>query len=92
MLACLTGHSDRVLAVCADSQGHLLSAALDRSLRMWKPTLTPVTMDGQHQVEITTVTAGFDGSRVLSTDRYLFFCSLSFDAIASNSETGPFQA
>ena len=69
-VACLTGHSDRVLAVAADKEGRVASAGLDRSLRLWAPGATSrLDLSGQHQVEVTCVTAGLDGNWALSTDR-----------------------
>ena len=69
-LACLTGHSDRVLAVAADKEGRLATAGLDRSLRLWAPSLARnMKVTGQHEVEVTSVTTGLDGNWALSADR-----------------------
>ena len=70
VLASLTGHSDRVLAVAANKEGRLATAGLDRSLRLWAPSLaSQEKMTGRHEVEVTCVTAGLDGNWALSTDR-----------------------
>ncbi|KAK7488729.1 hypothetical protein BaRGS_00020026 [Batillaria attramentaria] len=69
-LASLTGHSDRVLAVAVDKDGHVASAGLDNSLRLWAPKLVnTMQVTGQHEAEVTCITAGPDRNVVLSTDR-----------------------
>nr|KAG5700929.1 hypothetical protein BaRGS_034214 [Batillaria attramentaria] len=70
-LASLTGHSDRVLAVAVDKDGHVASAGLDNSLRLWAPKLVnTMQVTGQHEAEVTCITAGPDRNVVLSTDRW----------------------
>ena len=69
-LASLSGHSDRVLAVAADTQGRVVTAGLDRSLRLWSPHLhSDLKISGQHNVEVTSLAAGLDGKSVLTSDR-----------------------
>ena len=73
MLSSLAGHSDRVLGVATDKEGHVASVGLDKSLRLWTPTLTSEKVKGQHQVEVTVITSAGDGGLVLSADRSVYF-------------------
>ena len=53
-LACLTGHSDRVLSVSCGSDNTLCTSSLDNTIRVWKPQLQ-VTADQVkgHDAEVT---------------------------------------
>ena len=59
-LACLTGHSDKVLSVASDTQGHLCSTSLDKSIKLWSPDPAEGTLIGCHDAPVTFVTSASD--------------------------------
>lgn len=56
-MASLTGHSDRVLSVTADSQGQVASCSLDKTVRVWKPKLQDSLDVSKHDAPVTFVTS-----------------------------------
>ncbi|KAK3095524.1 hypothetical protein FSP39_015646 [Pinctada imbricata] len=52
-LANLTGHSDRVISVAADTHGNICTTSLDKSVKLWKPELKPDRTQHGHNAEIT---------------------------------------
>ena len=72
-LACLMGHSDRVLSVSSDKSGNVVSCSLDKSIRLWAPQLSNVKVTGHHDAEVTFAVTSIDGSTVLTGSRYLIF-------------------
>ncbi|KAK3603040.1 hypothetical protein CHS0354_037788 [Potamilus streckersoni] len=61
-LACLTGHCDKVTAIASDTTGHLCSASLDRSVKLWSPDLSHEHLLGSHDAPVTFVATALDGS------------------------------
>lgn len=70
-LACLTGHSDRVLSVASDTQGHLCSSSLDKSIKLWSPDPSSGNLIGCHDSSVTFVTSlpDLSGGVVLTGSR-----------------------
>ncbi|PVD30085.1 hypothetical protein C0Q70_09346 [Pomacea canaliculata] len=69
-VACLSGHSKKVVAVAADKQGHLVSASLDLSVRLWAPQLaTKSSVSQSHETEVTCISPSLNRCTVLTTDR-----------------------
>ena len=70
-LACLTGHSDKVLSVASDTQGRLCSSSLDKSIKLWSPDSESSSLIGYHDAPVTFVTCLSDqpGGLVLTGSR-----------------------
>ncbi|KAH3789680.1 hypothetical protein DPMN_167866, partial [Dreissena polymorpha] len=67
-LACLTGHSDRVLSVSTSRAGQLCTSSLDSSLRIWKYNNQSQHIVPGHNGAVTFVCASAAG-KVLSGSR-----------------------
>ncbi|XP_064629950.1 telomerase protein component 1-like [Lineus longissimus] len=52
-LACLTGHSDRVVSVDVAPDGKICTSSLDKSVKVWSPKLTQQSSHAAHEMEIT---------------------------------------
>ncbi|XP_055874450.1 telomerase protein component 1-like isoform X1 [Biomphalaria glabrata] len=52
-LACLTGHSNRVLSVDIDKHCHIASSSLDHSVRLWQPSFIKVNSSVKHDSPVT---------------------------------------
>ncbi|KAH9524948.1 hypothetical protein Btru_028330 [Bulinus truncatus] len=66
-LACLTGHSDRVLSVDIDQHRHIASTSLDCSVRLWQPTFKDETRSQRHDSPVTFISVA--GNLALSGSR-----------------------
>lgn len=54
-LACLTGHSDKVLSVSANEKAQLCTSSIDRSIKLWSCDPQEQTSIGGHDAPITFV-------------------------------------
>jgi len=79
-LCCLTGHSDKVTTVACTSDGTVCSGSLDRTVRLWKPTVDATSADQFHDADVTSVASSEDGRQVATASRCLF---LLFVCLAS---------
>ncbi|XP_012935535.1 telomerase protein component 1 [Aplysia californica] len=68
-LACLTGHSDRVLAVAGDRNGQVTSCSLDKSVRVWRPRLEDSLDLSKHDGPVTFVASSVNGELIISGSR-----------------------
>ena len=71
-LACLTGHSDRVVSVACSSKGVICTTALDCTIKLWQPHLVAVDESIGHDAEVTSVACSPDGAWAVSGSRCVF--------------------
>lgn len=68
----MTGHDDRVLSVASDSHGNLCTSSLDKSVRLWKPTLSSKTENLCHDDQVNFTSVSRDGNYLLTGSRWEF--------------------
>ncbi|XP_033757244.1 LOW QUALITY PROTEIN: telomerase protein component 1-like [Pecten maximus] len=68
-MASLTGHSDRVVSVAANKDGHLCTTSLDKAIRLWEPQLSTESATGVHNAPVTVVETSPDKSILLTGSR-----------------------
>ncbi|XP_021378535.1 telomerase protein component 1-like [Mizuhopecten yessoensis] len=68
-MANLTGHSDRVVSVAANKDGHLCTTSLDKAIRLWEPQLSTETATDVHNAPVTFVETSPDKSLLLTGSR-----------------------
>lgn len=71
-LASMTGHDDRVLSVASDSHGNLCTSSLDKSVRLWKPTLSSKTENLCHDDQVNFTSVSRNGNYLLTGSRWEF--------------------
>lgn len=71
-LASMTGHDDRVLSVASDSHGNLCTSSLDKSVRLWKPTLSSKTENLCHDDQVNFTSVSRNGNYLLTGSRWDF--------------------
>lgn len=71
-LASMTGHDDRVLSVASDSHGNLCTSSLDKSVRLWKPTLSSKTENLCHDDQVNFTSVSRNGIYLLTGSRWEF--------------------
>lgn len=77
-LASMTGHDDRVLSVASDSHGNLCTSSLDKSVRLWKPTLSSKTENLCHDDQVNFTSVSRNGNYLLTGSRWEFGFMYSF--------------
>lgn len=79
-LASMTGHDDRVLSVASDSHGNLCTSSLDKSVRLWKPTLSSKTENLCHGDQVNFTSVSKNGNYLLTGSRWELFilCTVIF--------------
>lgn len=68
----MTGHDDRVLSVASDSHGNLCTSSLDKSVRLWKPTLSSKTENLCHDDQVNFTSVSRNGNYLLTGSRWDF--------------------
>lgn len=68
-LCTLTGHGDRVVAVAVAGSGQVLSASLDKTVRIWKPVHHKRTDFAVHKDAVTSVVVSPSGNIVVTISR-----------------------
>ncbi|KAL4232139.1 hypothetical protein ACF0H5_009714 [Mactra antiquata] len=67
-LASLTGHSDKVLSVASNNQGHVCTTSLDNSIKLWSCDQDANKLIDQHNAPVTFVSSRMiDGSSYVLT-------------------------